>query len=360
MNLERIFRFLGLILFAIIGWQAGAIITQTSNPFTDLRALQYIIPLTLLGAVIGWFVAPWLTIRPATAAIHIIRQVPIEEVLAGVIGLALGLAVAALVAIPLSQLPDPFGEILPFVGSVVFGYLGATIAILRGGDLVRLFSRSRRGARGLEANDQGVARSLLLDTSVIIDGRIVDVAKTGFLIGPFLVPRFVLAELQYIADSPDPLRRTRGRRGLDVLDELQNLPSPKLEITDLDVRNVRSVDEKLIALAREHHYEIVTNDFNLNRVAALQGLKVLNLNDLANAVKAVYLPGESMRLRVIQEGKELEQGVGYLDDGTMVVVENGQRYIGREVDLSVTKVLQTSAGRMIFAVPVDQQPSGRA
>lgn len=141
---------------------------------------------------------------------------------------------------------------------------------------------------------------------------------------------------------------------------MQNLPSPKLEITDLDVRNVRSVDEKLIALAREHHYEIVTNDFNLNRVAALQGLKVLNLNDLANAVKAVYLPGESMRLRVIQEGKELEQGVGYLDDGTMVVVENGQRYIGREVDLSVTKVLQTSAGRMIFAVPVDQQPSGRA
>ena len=192
---------------------------------------------------------------------------------------------------------------------------------------------------------------MLLDTSVIIDGRIADVAKTGFLAGPLIVTRFVLAELQYIADSPDPLRRTRGRRGLEVLDELKGLEAPKLEISELDAPKTKEVDEKLVVLAHEHGFAIMTNDYNLNRVAVLQGLTVLNLNELANAMKSVFLPGEQMRLRVIQEGKEFDQGVGYLDDGTMVVIENGNRYIGQEIDLTVTKVLQTSAGRMIFAVP---------
>jgi uncharacterized protein YacL len=168
-----------------------------------------------------------------------------------------------------------------------------------------------------------------------------------------LVPRFVLTELQYIADSSDALRRARGRRGLEVLDELKNLDTPKLEIVDMDAPRIHEVDEKLITLAREHDIGIMTNDYNLNRVAALQGLKVLNLNELANAMKSILLPGEHLRLRLIQEGKEADQGVGYLDDGTMVVVENGRDYIGRDMDLIVTKVLQTSAGRMIFATPED-------
>ncbi len=352
MILDRIFRILGLIVFAIIGWWIGTIITETTNPFANLRALQWIVPLTLVGAVLGWVVAPWLTTRPALFAIRFIRQIPIEEVLAGAIGLALGLVVAALLVIPLSQLPDPFGSILPFVASIIFAYLGAVIAVLRGTDFVHLFSRSRRGAaRSAETSGQE-PKPLLLDTSVIIDGRITDVARTGFLPGPLLATRFVLNELQYIADSADPLRRARGRRGLEVLDDLQSTPAARLKISDLDAPGVREVDEKLVALARQHGFSILTNDFNLNRVAALQGLSVLNLNDLANAMKSIFLPGERLRLRVIQEGKEVDQGVGFLDDGTMVVVENGNRYIGKDVDLTVTKVLQTSAGRMIFAVPI--------
>ncbi len=359
MNLERVFRVLGLIVFAIIGWEIGVIITQTPNPLTDLSAFRWIAPLTLVGAIIGWVVAPYLTTRPAVFAIRVVRQIPIEQVVAGAIGLALGLAVAALLGPTLAQLPYPFGAILPVVASIIFGYLGAMIAVLRGPDLVHLFTRSRRAAsRQVEPvnSEPAIAavgpQALLLDTSVIIDGRIADVAKTGFLSGPLIVPRFVLAELQYIADSADPLRRARGRRGLEVLDELQSLSSPKMEIANLDVAGVREVDEKLVSLARQYGYGLVTNDFNLNRVAALQGLRVLNLNDLANAMKAIYLPGERMRLRIIQEGKEIDQGVGFLDDGTMVVVENGGRLVGRDVDLTVTKVLQTSAGRMIFAVPV--------
>jgi uncharacterized protein YacL len=355
-NLDRIFRFIGLIFFAIIGWQVGVIITQTQNPFTDLLALRYIAPLTVLGAVIGWIIAPWLTTRPAKWAMRSVRNIPIEDVVAGVIGLALGLVVAALLSIPLAQLPDPFGQILPFAASIIFAYLGAMIAVLRGEDLVRLFGRLRRSDRDTEVEKVEKTavngpRPVLLDTSVIIDGRIADVAKTGFVAGPLLVTRFVLNELQYIADSADALRRARGRRGMEVLDELQTLEKPKLEISDLDPTQVREVDEKLIVLAREHDLGVMTNDYNLNRVAAIQGINVLNLNELANAMKAIYLPGEQMRLRVIQEGKELDQGVGYLDDGTMVVIEGGRQYIGREIGLTVTKVLQTSAGRMIFAVP---------
>ncbi len=350
MLLDRIFRILGLIVFAIFGWWIGTAITETTNPLNNPRALQWIIPLTLGGAILGWIVAPWLTTRPALFAIRFIRQIPIEEVLAGGIGLAIGLAVGALLVIPLSQLPDPFGSILPFIASIIFGYLGATVAVLRGLDLVHLFSRSRRAARSPEATAIEPP-SFLLDTSVIIDGRIADVARTGFLPGQLLVTRFVLAELQYIADSSDPQRRTRGRRGLEVLDALKSIPMSQLKISDLDAPGVREVDEKLLALAREHGFGLLTNDFNLNRVAALQGLTVLNLNDLANAMKSVLLPGERLRLRVIQEGKEIDQGVGFLDDGTMVVVENGSRYLGKDVDLTVTKVLQTSAGRMIFAIP---------
>jgi len=358
---DRIFRLLGLIIFAIIGWEIGVIITDTPNPLQDLESLKYVAPLTLVGAVIGWIIAPWITTRPARYAVRVVRQIPIEEVIAGSIGLILGLIVSALVAIPLAKLPPPFGPILPFIASIIFGYLGALILVLRRDDLVRVF-KSWIGVRSIRKEPPQKAASsslslsepypLLLDTSVIIDGRILDVAKTGFLPGPLLVPRFVLSELQYIADSSDTLRRARGRRGLQVLDDLQQLDSPKLEIVDLDAPEVKEVDEKLMMLAREYGIGIVTNDYNLNRVAALQGVKVLNLNDLANAVKAIYLPGEHLRLRIIQEGKEPDQGVGYLEDGTMVVVEHGRDFIGQEIDLEVTKALQTSAGRMIFAAPV--------
>ncbi|MDZ4159644.1 MAG: TRAM domain-containing protein, partial [Anaerolineaceae bacterium] len=212
---------------------------------------------------------------------------------------------------------------------------------------------NRSGGGGSEGSSPTWAdnRTILLDTSVIIDGRIADIARTGFLPGTLLVTRFVLAELQYIADSPDSLRRQRGRRGMEVLAQLQRDPSIHVQMSDIDVEGVREVDDKLVILARQLRCPILTNDFNLNRIAELQGVIVLNVNELANAVKSVLLPGEVLAIRVIQEGKESGQGIGYLDDGTMVVVENGKEYMNKEIEVMVTKVLQTAAGRMIFARP---------
>jgi uncharacterized protein YacL len=190
-----------------------------------------------------------------------------------------------------------------------------------------------------------------MDTSVIIDGRVADIARTGFLQGELLIPRFVLNELQYIADSGDSLRRQRGRRGLEVLSTLQKDPSIAVRISDIDVEGTNAVDDKLVILARQMRSPVLTNDYNLNRVAEIQGVTILNINELANAVKAVYLPGENLTVRIIQEGREHGQGIGYLDDGTMVVVQDGNEFIGKELETVVTKVLQTAAGRMIFSKP---------
>jgi uncharacterized protein YacL len=252
----------------------------------------------------------------------------------------------------LSNLPPPFGEVVPFVVSMLFGYLGMAMLMRRHREIFTFVSarlvRDGGGHRGSEARDSG---TVLLDTSVIIDGRIADISRTGFIGEAMLVPRFVLNELQHIADSGDPLRRNRGRRGLDMLNKLQKESVVPIVITDLDVEEVREVDDKLVMLAKKLHSPIITNDFNLNRVAELQGVVVLNVNELTNAVRVILLPGESLQVRIIQEGKEAGQGVGYLDDGTMVVVENGKRHLNHTIDATVTKVLQTAAGRMIFAQP---------
>jgi uncharacterized protein YacL len=271
--------------------------------------------------------------------------------ISGMLGLIVGLVVAALVSFPLSLLPEPFSQLLPFAGAVVFSYLGVAVFVARQNDILGLL-RSRLVPGPDDGPSGGSAgRSVLLDTSVIVDGRIADIARTGFLPGPMLVPAFVLTELQHVADSSDGLRRQRGRRGLDILNRLQKEPAISFRVTDLDVEGVRDVDDKLVILARQLRCPILTNDYNLNRVAELQGVTVLNINELANAVKAVYLPGESLEVQVIQEGKEAGQGVGYLDDGTMVVVEEGRSHIDRTIGVMVTKVLQTAAGRMIFARP---------
>jgi uncharacterized protein YacL len=270
--------------------------------------------------------------------------------------LVVGLIVAALISFPLSLLPSPFGQLLPFAAAVIFSYLGVAIFVMRQNDIFHML-RARFPASGEDSEGgQGGGRRVLLDTSVIIDGRIADIGRTGFVAGPMLVPSFVLLELQHIADSSDGLRRQRGRRGLDILNRLQKDSSVPIRITDLDVEGVRGVDDKLVILAKQLRCPIVTNDYNLNRVAELQGVTVLNINELANAVKAVFLPGETLEVQVIQEGKESGQGVGYLDDGTMVVIEDGKALIGSAVDVLVTKVLQTAAGRMIFARP---EPDGR-
>jgi uncharacterized protein YacL len=301
------------------------------------------------GGLIGAFLTPYLVVDPVIALRRRMRVAPAQQLVAGVLGLIVGLTVAALISFQLSFLPAPFRQVLPLLFAAVFGYLGVLLLTTRHGDIFGLFRSRATVADRPGENTQDWARHVLLDTSVIIDGRIADISATGFVAGDMLVTNFVLNELQHIADSADALRRNRGRRGLDMLRRLQSESATPVQIIDLDVEGVREVDEKLVALAKQLDCSIITNDYNLNRVAELQGVQVLNINELANAVRAVFLPGESLVITIIQEGKEMGQGVGYLDDGTMVVVEEGSQYLDRDVSVVVTKVLQTSAGRMLFA-----------
>ncbi|MCB9132848.1 MAG: TRAM domain-containing protein [Anaerolineales bacterium] len=354
MTADRIFRVILFVIFGLVGWYVGTLIAGSTE--LTINTLKWAVPAALIFAVIGAIVAPYLTTKPARSVRRTIRQLPVQQLVAGAIGLVIGLVIAALLALPLSKLPAPFGNLLPAIGAVVFGYLGITAMVLRADDITNLVGgrfRPRENETAGETEPETEPLSVLLDSSVIIDGRIADISQTGFIQGPMLIPRFVLNEVQYIADSSDALRRNRGRRGLDMLAKLQRDSLVPVVITDMDVKNVRQVDDKLVQLAKQLNCPVITNDFNLNQVAQLQGVKILNINALANAVKVLVLPGESITVRVIDEGKEYGQGVGYLDDGTMVVVENGHRYIDQEIDVQVTKVLQTSAGRMIFGAPMN-------
>jgi len=343
MRVEFVLRLIGMLIFALAGWQASDFLAErVPEPYIGY-VIKLVLPLA--SAALGLFITPWLTTRPFSWVRSKIRQLPAQQLVAAIIGLIIGLIVAALLARPLSLLPGILGTVLPFIGTLVCGYLGITVMTIRQQDIVSLFS-GRLPLRGVALRQNNY---VLLDTSVIIDGRIADISRTGFISGTMLIPRFVLNELQHIADSSDMLRRNRGRRGLDMLNKLQKESVVPIRINDTDVEEAHEVDDKLVMLAKKLRCPIVTNDYNLNRVAGLQGVTVLNINELANAVKSILLPGESMKVRIIQPGKELGQGVGYLDDGTMVVVENGRRHINRTVEVVVTKVLQTAAGRMIFA-----------
>ena len=301
--------------------------------------------LAIAGAGLGLLLTPWFSIRPALWARRRLKQIPARHLFMGTIGLAVGLIISLPLGFSLSFLPSSFRTILPLLSSVTFGLLGMGIMIIRAEDFLAMWSYSIGRSKPRPTDD----RVVLLDTSVIIDGRIADIGRTGFIEGEMLVPRFVLNELQHIADSPDVLRRNRGRRGLDMLRRLQEEAITPVRITDLDIEEVREVDDKLVLLAKRLRCPIITNDYNLNRVAELQGIRVLNINELANAVKALLLPGESLAVKIVQEGKEVGQGVGYLDDGTMVVVEDGKSHVNQEMEVIVTKVLQTAAGRMLFA-----------
>lgn len=333
---------LGAFLFALLGrWLADLVNVDPSG---------YVVLLSLIGILVGLILTPYVTTRPIRNIRRQLIGMPPERLGAIVLGIFMGLVAAALFSFPLSFLPPPFQQIAPLAAAVVFCYLSVVILTLRQQDLRNFFGSMRPLFGGATVRDESEdADYILLDTSVIIDGRITDISKTGFIRVTLLVPNFILTELQHIADSADSLRRNRGRRGLEVLGILQqDLPIP-LKFTDMDVSDVRDVDSKLVALARELGCPIMTNDYNLNRVAELQGVSVLNINDLANAVKAAYLPGEELTVKIIQEGKEYGQGVGYLEDGTMIVIEDGERHIDETVRAIVTKVLQTTAGRMIFA-----------
>jgi len=275
-----------------------------------------------------------------------LRRIPFKSLLGGFVGLLLGAMVADLISnVFLANLLTHQRLALPLYGGLyaVCGYMGIRIGLKKGEDL------TLSGWKFLSKNPPRTENAKILDTSVIIDGRIADITETGFLEGPLLIPQFVLGELQHIADSSDALKRTRGKRGLEVLHHIQKQAGIDVKVVDKDYPLVKEVDTKLIELAKEVRAKIITNDSNLNKVAQLQGIDVLNINELANSLKPVVLPGEEMSVKIIKEGKEMGQGVAYLDDGTMIVVDNGRRNIGKTIEVIVTSVLQTPAGRMIFA-----------
>ncbi len=348
MSTDFIARIIGMLVFAVIGGYYGNQLLVSDASLST----RYTIVATLIGMLVGLILTPYISTRPVRFIRKNLNRLPVESILIILAGLIAGLIVAALLAFPLSLLPDPFGEILPFVGVCIFVYFGISLFATRQNDITGIFTNisNKREDNG-SGSWQKMNRTILLDTSVIIDGRVADIAKTGFLPGTMLIPRFVLLELQYIADSSDAMRRQRGRRGMEVLAELQKGSEVAVRISDIDVEGVKEVDDKLVILARQMKCPILTNDYNLNRIAEIQGVTILNINELANSVKSVVLPGEILQVTVIQEGKEFGQGVGYMEDGTMVVVENGNKYLNKELQVSVTKVLQTAAGRMIFAKP---------
>jgi len=288
-----------------------------------------------------------------------LKRMPARDKVALVLGVFIGLGLTALFATLLLRIPE-FGPPLVALIGIASVYLGVVVMLSMKEELTFFFPGSGRQEDTEEP--ALLLRAKLLDTNVIIDGRISDIARAGFLEGPLYVPNFVLEELHLIADSSDTLRRNRGRRGLDVLNQMQDYPGSQVRVYDEYSKALRGgdpVDAKLVQLAKELDAAIITNDFNLNKVAQLQGVAVLNVNELANAVKPVVLPGEEMTVTIVREGKELDQGVAYLDDGTMVVVEHGKERIGSTIAVVVTSVLQTVAGKMIFGHPQDEKVDPR-
>jgi len=350
----QLIRIVFIVTGAIGAYELASTIQQNKTIPSD----QYIYALILfvilgvgIGYVLGGIIGRRL-LKSLTWLENKAQNLPTADLILALVGLLIGLALAELVSLPFGFIPGSLAVLrfsITILAFILLGYLGISISLKRKDDL-QSFLRSIPipKAHNPEKGRLDLGTSKLLDTSVIIDGRIADVAKTGFIEGSLTLPRFVLRELQTIADSEDSLKRNRGRRGLDILKSLQNEPRLRLEILERDYPDLGDVDAKLVRLGSETKSPIMTNDYNLNKIAELQGVQVLNLNELANSLKPVVLPGEEMFVGLIREGKEAGQGVGYLDDGTMVVVDGGKIHVGEEVEIMVTSVLQTPAGRMIF------------
>jgi uncharacterized protein YacL len=361
MNARLAASVLGAAVLGALGWAVGRAVTGLAAS---------VVLLSLAGIVVGLLLTPVVLSGPLRRFDTYLRDAPVADLSVALVGLGAGLIIAGLLAFPLALLGPPIGNLLPIVVALVIALVCMRVALVRHADIraLPLFT-ARTGHAATAATDStdaidgapasnGRQPQILLDTSVIIDGRIADINASGFIIGDIVVPQFILDELRHIAGSPDVLRRTRGRRGLDMLNRMREEEGAPVTIVDMDPREVQEVDAKLVYVARKLHASIVTTDFSLNKVAQLQGVRVLNVNELANAVKPIVLPNEEMSVKIIQAGKELGQGVGYLDDGTMIVVEDGTRHIDQEVDIVVTRVLQTVAGRMIFATLKGQNTRG--
>jgi uncharacterized protein YacL len=322
---------LRILLFLICGI-SGFALTQGLSPSP---------PIPFLGLIAGLLLAA-LTLLLEKG----LKKIPLRNLLGSSIGLILGILLANFFSnVFLSNLLNPQQMVLPLLGALygVCGYIGLRIGFKKGEEI------HVPGWKFFSKNASSSENAKILDTSVIIDGRIADITETGFIEGALIIPQFILNELQHIADSSDSIKRTRGKRGLEVLHHLQKQAGVEVRIMDRDFPAIKEVDSKLIELAKELRGKIITNDSNLNKVAELQGIEVLNINELANTLKPVVLPGEEINVKILKEGKEMGQGVAYLDDGTMIVVDNGRRQMGKTIDVTVTSVLQTPAGRMIFA-----------
>ena len=341
-------RLVGFAIGILIGWVTGGFVLLAGEP-EDAQSLLLVMVLSVGG--IGYVLGPHVSAALVRNVRHAVRSASVVDLVAVGVGLAFGGVVSALLAVPLAILPDPLGSVLPFAVAVAVCALAITVTLLRKRDLIAPWIRGRETRAEPVAPVSAARPAVLLDTSVVIDGRIADLARTGFLDARLLIPRFVLEELQFIADAGEPLRRARGRRGLDTLNRLRQDRPEEVEVLDVDVPEAREVDAKLVRLARERGLPILTNDYNLGRVAEVQDVPVLNLNELAAALRPPVLPGEELRLRVVQEGREAGQGVGFLDDGTMVVVDGGRSLVGQQTNVTVTRLLHTGAGRMVFAVP---------
>ena len=316
---------------------------------------------TLLGVIIGYLISSFILKQGLVIAKRlerILTHIPNQELIAGTIGLLFGLIIANLIGVAFNQVPI-IGPYIPIILSAIFGYSGLKIMARKGPEMYNNYVQqwsgevpkktSRFKMFSTHKSDKTTSTPKLLDTSVIIDGRIKELCNTGFIEGPLMVPLFVLNELQIISDSADATKRNRGRRGLDILKEMQDANKVAIEVIEDDYDDLTEVDSKLMRLALDKQWKLMTNDFNLNKVARVQGIEVLNLNELANVLKPALIAGEWIRVQIMKEGKEVHQGVAYLDDGTMIVVEDGKPYVGQTVEVMVTSILQTSAGRMIFA-----------
>lgn len=370
--LNRVLRITIVVVFAV----TGLILTEYLLPYiSDYFDYKFygngffgIAFTTIVSGSVGIFVfgsmgmalAP-VIIRKMTSWTEkiaiLLARVPTSDIMVITFGIAIGLVLANLLGGPFSHLPI-IGPYIPLIFSVVLSMVGAKVALRKHQDIVGFFDRSLPSLKGAVKaaavkdaydSDRVYCDNKLLDTSVIIDGRIGDILKTGFLEGFMIVPKFVIRELQTLADSSDGLKRGKGRRGLDLLHEIQMENPERVFVDDTDYPDLEGVDAKLVKLAQQKQWIIVTNDFNLNKVAEIQGIDVLNINDLANAVKQMVVPGENINVFLLREGKEAGQAIAYFEDGTMIVVDNGRRFIGSSVMAEVTSVLQTSAGRMVFA-----------
>ncbi len=350
---------LGYGVFALVGsLVAGGKVSMPQQTVNLIKSFPVMAIFILFTGLIFYIISPWILERGLRIAQRTeveLEKIPTNQILVGTVGLIIGMMIAYLLGGLIRNIMDPnvFSSILTASVYCFFGYLGVSISTRKINDLARLpeIFKGKGVASKSTHKQSGNAKCKILDTSVIIDGRIADICRTGFLEGVLVVPQFVLDELRHIADSSDSLKRNRGRRGLDILKMIQTERTVEVKIVDTNFEEIAEVDMKLLKLAQKIDGMVMTNDYNLNKVAELQNIPILNINELANAVKPVVLPGEEMTVTLIKEGKESNQAVAYLDDGTMIVVENGRRFIGETLGVLVTSVLQTAAGRMIFAKP---------